>query len=195
MLRPPAPGPETAALGGGTQRPQVQRGQQARPATDTRRKKSPRRFELGDLATNRVLFALALLGVLLPLNSLVNHYRQLNFIYSVPHAMSIFRGPYHMHGSTAFYIMEIFLAIAVYFYAFDFIFVRRIFERAGTLCFAFSLLVPPFYLYLWAFQKFVDATRGLSTPLYWLAIIAISIPLGFLGYLLPVISNRLEGSG
>jgi hypothetical protein len=40
--------------------------------------KSPaRNFELGDLATNRILFALTLLGVLFPLNGLVNHYQHL----------------------------------------------------------------------------------------------------------------------
>lgn len=34
---------------------------------------SSRGFELGNVATNRVLFVLALLGVLLPLNALVAH--------------------------------------------------------------------------------------------------------------------------
>jgi hypothetical protein len=91
--------------------------------------------------------------------------------------------------------MEGSLAIAVYFYAFDFIFIKKIFERIGTICFAVSLLIPPAYLYLWVFQTFVNATHDLSTPLYWIAVTIVSIPFYFLALSLRAISNRLEGSG
>lgn len=57
----------------------------------TSRKKSPQRLELGTPATDRIVFALTLLGVLLPLNAVVNHYKQLDFLYFIAHAR-LFKG-------------------------------------------------------------------------------------------------------
>jgi hypothetical protein len=161
------------------------------PVAVTQQKRSPaREFELGDLATNRILFALALLGVLLPLNAIFSHYHHLDFIYFAPH--SWVKGPYHLHLISAFYIMVGLLATAVYLYGFDFIFRIKIFEQVGTVVYAVSLLIPVIYLYLWAFQKFQTAINGIRSPWYWLIFVGISIPFLALGWLIGAISARLR---
>jgi hypothetical protein len=162
------------------------------PVTTTRRKKSPaREFELGDLATNRILFALALLGVLLPINTIFSHYHHLDFIYFAPHSTWL-KGPYHLHVISAFYIMVGLLATAVYLYGFDFIFRIKIFERIGTVVYALSLLTPAIYLYLWAFQKLLNAINGIRSPGYWFIVAGISIPFLIFGWLIGAISSRLR---
>jgi hypothetical protein len=162
------------------------------PVTVNRQKKSPaREFELGDLATNRILFALALLGVLLPVNAILSHYHHLDFIYLAPHSISL-KGPYHIHVISALYLMEVLLATAVYLYGFDFIFRIKLFERAGTALYAISLIIPVGYFYLWIFQKFLNLIDGLSSPLYWLMLFVISIPFLILGVVIGIVSGRLR---
>jgi hypothetical protein len=126
--------------------------------------RTPGRFELSDLATNRILFALALLGVALPLNSIVSHYLQVGFTYQYTHQW-LFWKPFHlrMHAVTFFYSMEALLAIAVYFYGFNLIFRRRFLEYMGTGLFTVALLVPLFYLYLGSYSLLLDRTSKLGT--------------------------------
>jgi hypothetical protein len=166
--------------------------QTRRESVTVNRQKSPaREFELGDLATNRILFALALLGVLLPVNAILNHYHQLDFIYLAPHATGL-KGPYHIHVISALYLMEGLLAIAVYLYGFDFIFRIKLFERVGTVVYAISLIIPAGYFYLWIFQKFLNLINGLSSPLYWLILFIICIPFLILGAVIGIVSARLR---
>jgi len=70
--------------------------------------RTPARFELGDLATNRILFALALLGVVLPLNSIASHYHEVGFTYQYTHQW-IFLKPFHyrLHALTFLFYRSI----------------------------------------------------------------------------------------
>jgi hypothetical protein len=151
-----------------------------------------RKFELGDIATNRILFALALLGVLLPANSLVGHYNGLNFLYNWPHASGVFKGPYQIHASAAYYLMEGFLAVAVYFYSFNFIFRIKTFQVLGIIAYACSLSMPLFYLYLWIYQKIGNAINGFSEPLFGLIDVVCAIPFIALFATIPLVFKRLQ---
>lgn len=150
-----------------------------------------RQFELGDTATNRILFALTLLGVLLPLNALVSHYHGLDFVYYWPHVVAL-KGPYHIHASTSFYWMEGLLAMAVYLYSFNFIFRVRAFEILGTIAYACALVLPLFYFYFWIYQKIGDAINGFSGPKYWTIFIISAIPFVIIFSAIPLIFSRLE---
>jgi hypothetical protein len=125
--------------------------------------RTPNRFELNDLATNRILFALTLLGVLLPLNLIASNYRHVGFTYQYAHRW-LFWKPfhYHLHAITFFYSMEALLALAVYFYAFNLIFRRRFLEYTGTGLFTVALLVPVYYLYSNAYSLLLDETASLG---------------------------------
>jgi hypothetical protein len=135
---------------------------------------SSRGFELGNVATNRILFVLALLGVLLPLNALVAHYNHLGFIYYAPHEMTL-KGPYDIHIQAFVYIMEGLLAVAVYLYGFEFIFGGRvsIFQLGGNVFYALALIVPPTYFYLWLWALIIRAGNSHGPLVYW-PIIAVS---------------------
>src|SRR5579862_4182073 len=135
---------------------------------------SSRGFDLGNVATNRILFVLALLGVLLPLNALVAHYNHLGFIYYAPHEMTL-KGPYDIHIQAFVYIMEGLLAVAVYLYGFEFIFGGRasIFQFGGNVFYALALIVPPTYFYLWLWALIIRAGNSHGPLVYW-PIIAVS---------------------
>jgi hypothetical protein len=164
----------------------------AAPATSAPGNKSPaRQFELGDLATNRILFALTLLGVLLPVNAIVNRYHHVDFIYFYPHS-HWFKGPYQAHSISVLYFMEGLLAAAVYLYGFDFIFKFKIFERAGTVLYALALLMPLIYFYFYILQHISDAISGLNSALYWIILFALGIPLWAIAAVIRVISRRLQ---
>jgi|ERR1039457_921751 hypothetical protein len=136
------------------------------PAIST--KKDPaHRFELGTLATNRILFALALLGVMLPLNSVTAHFHQIGFTYFAPRNSHL-KGPYHLNAVNFFYLMETLLAAAVYFYGFGFIFKSSIPDKIGTFLYACTLLMPLLYVYTDIFAAIQAAINNLNVILYWI---------------------------
>lgn len=132
---------------------------------------SARKVELGNIAINRILFALALLGVLLPLNTIISHYSHFGFIYYAPHEVTL-KGPYNIHIRSFLYAMEGILAFAVYLYGFEFIFSARVtfFQLVGNLFYALALLVPPTYFYLWLWALLLRAVNSFGTLAYWLII-------------------------
>jgi hypothetical protein len=160
------------------------------PRTPARGTTTARQFELGDLATNRILFALTLLGVLLPANAIMAHYSQINFIYVSPHS-HWFKGPYHVRAVSALYLMEGLLAFAVYLYGFDFIFKIRLFEYVGTRIYGIALFVPIIYLYAFVFQHVNNSITNLGW-LYWVVLVALGIPLAIVGGAIAAIGRRLE---
>lgn len=155
----------------------------------------PQRLLLDNLATNRVLFALALLGVLLPINVIANHYRSFAFVYHAEHDWFL-KGPYHVRAILFFQAMEILLALAVYIYALDFAFKDTVFQRTGTFLYAAALLVPPIYILLALFSLLTDAIESLSTPLFYVVgtLLKIAIPIILFGItgLAVEISGRLQ---
>ena len=158
---------------------------------------TPNRFELSDLATNRILFALTLLGVVLPLNLIASNYHQLGFTYQYTHQWLLWKPfHYHLHTITFFFSMEALLALAVYFYAFNLIFRRRFLEYTGTGFFTVALLVPPYYLYFYAYSRLLDEAARAGTAL---SIIIVLVG-GLLSLLLSLgagiaIFRGLEGQG
>jgi hypothetical protein len=155
--------------------------------------KSPaRQFVLGDLATNRILFALALLGVLLPVNNIVNRYHHLDFIYLQPH-QSWLAGPYHVRLIAALYLMEGLLATAVYLYSFYFIFKITFIEIVGTTLYAISLFVPVIYFYILIYQQFTSLIGGFSGLTYWIVSSITLLALGFIiGVIVAIVERLLD---
>ena len=145
---------------------------------------------LGDLATNRILFALALLGVLLPVNNIVNRYHHLDFIYLQPH-QPWFAGPYHVRLISALYLMEGLLATAVYLYLFYFIFKIKFIEIVGTTLYAISLFVPVLYFILLINQQFNNLIGGYSATVYWIVSVGSLLALGFIIGVIVAIVERL----
>ena len=133
-----------------------------------------RRFKRDESATNRVLFALALLGVLLPVNSIANHYRRLGYVYYAKHDW-YWRGPYHINVILFFDTMEILLAVAVYIYGFDFVFKQAIFQRVGTFLYAAALLVPPLYLVVGAYSLLSNEVNRLPTLLFYVGNVVVNV--------------------
>jgi hypothetical protein len=159
----------------------------------TAKKRSAHHFELGTLATNRILFALTLLGVILPLNSIATHFHQLGFTYRASHTLYL-KGSYHLRATYFFYSMETLLATAVYFYGFGFIFKWSIPDRIGTFLYACALLVPPIYIYLDIYSIFISAISQLNAVLFYLVNIGVNILFTvFFAGIAIAISNRLDG--
>ena len=144
----------------------------------------PQRLLLDSLATNRVLFALALLGVLLPINAIANHYRNFSFVYRAEHDWFL-KGPYHVRAILFFQAMEVLLALAVYIYALDFVFHKTVLQRIGTFLYGIALFVPPIYILLAIFCLLYSAIETLDTPLFY--ILSIFFKIAFLIILLSII--------
>jgi hypothetical protein len=166
-----------------------------RSASGASESKPTRRFELGDFATNRILFALTLLGVLLPFNAIATHYRQIGFTYTVPHSWYGLP-PYqtHVHAINFLYGMEALLAVAVYLYGFNFLFGWKIFQSAGTLLYAIALLVPPIYIYITIYALFNNSLNNLNVVLYYIVNLVSDLLFGVLLLIAVVaINSRLGG--
>jgi hypothetical protein len=127
-----------------------------------------RRIELGDLATNQILYALALLGVLLPSNAILSHFSQIGFTYSQRSWLFEPAFTWHVHAISFIYAMEGFLAIAVYLYGYDFLFGLRFFHTVGTYFYAGALIVPPTYIICYGYANLSDLTLRLNGVWYWI---------------------------
>jgi hypothetical protein len=172
-------------------RPAASSGSQNTSARHT----SAQRLELGSLATTRVLFALTLLGVLLPFNAIASRYHQVGFTYSSPYAwLFIPAFKWHLHAISFLYVMEALLAVAVYLYGFDFLFGWPIFQPVGTALYAIALFVPPVYLYMGGYALFYDVIGHLNVYLFYIIsgvanlLFTILLSMGVL-----VVALRLEG--
>ena len=128
-------------------------------------------IELGDVATNRILYALALLGVLLPANAIASQYKQIGFTYAVLHSWyGIHPYTWHLHAISFLYIMEGLLAVAVYLYGFNFLFRSRLFLWIATSFFASALIVPPLYVYMDAYSNLMDLANSIRGFWYYVIV-------------------------
>jgi hypothetical protein len=135
----------------------------------TPKRKSTGRIDLGDLATNRILYALALLGVLLPSNAILSHFSRIGFTYTMRRWAWTPAFTWHVHAVSFIYAMEGFLAVAVYLYGWDFLFRSRLrfFHFIATFFYGATLIVPPVYILCYGYANLTDLALGLHGFLYY----------------------------
>ena len=86
--------------------------------------------------------------------------------------------------------MEVLLASAVYVYAFDFVFKSPVFQKVGTILYAFALLTPPVYLWFYVVNLLNQVIPVITGPVYYIIVIfSIVINLIALSVLLASVSQ------
>jgi hypothetical protein len=136
------------------------------------------RIKLSDLATNQIIYALTLLGVLLAANTILSHYGQFGFTFSERRWIFVPEFTWHVHASFFLYAMEGLLAISVYLYGFDFILNVHFFHSLGTWFFALALLTPPYFLLYLGYSNLFDLIYRIKE--FWYYPIAVTMELLFL---------------
>jgi hypothetical protein len=129
-----------------------------------------RNIELGDLATNRIIYAVTLLGVLLTANSLLTHLGHIGFTFSQRRWLLTPPITWHVHAVLFIYVMEALLALAVYIWGFDFLLRLRLFHLTGLYLFGTALAIPPFYILCVGYANLVDLSLRLHGAAYYVIV-------------------------